>query len=443
MPSHPPRLRSRLLLALGSTLLLVALPEVGLRLAGAGPALRRGELAPDPDLLWVLSPGVQRPMGRDTHINDLGLQGPAPTAHPRLLATGDSSVFGVSIQDAPTFSQLLGQALGAEVHNGGVPGYSSTQSRAQVDRVWGALDPELLVVANLWSDNNFDSFVDDEELALAGRPGRRWAHLLGRGAMRSATLAALARWSGAAKQETVGWGQRGQETMLGLRRVPLSRYVENLDALATRAREDGAGVVFLMLPNTEDVDHPDRPWPWDPYRRVMREVARAHGCPLVDGPALMRGTGQPARALFSDEMHPSATGHRVLGEGLARAVQTAGWPDASGLCTGPGSPVVDLADPWTWPAGEPPSGAAPLVAGVLRGPTDRHRPLVARLVGGDGQVLDQVDLPGPAPFALQAASSQMKASLEVWSTQPGRQRLLAHDLDLSRGPLWGLSLSLP
>ncbi|MCK6503208.1 GDSL-type esterase/lipase family protein [Myxococcota bacterium] len=430
-------------LTLATLLVVVGGPELALRLAGHGPSLRRGEMHADPDLLWAFNPGADRPMGRHTTINRLGLQGPEPTRHPRLLATGDSSVFGVSINDAPTFSQVLGEALDLEVHNGGVPGYSSAQSLAQVERVWGALDPTLLVVANLWSDNNFATFVDAEELVQAGRPLARARHLLVQGALRSATLAAMARWVGAEHQQEIGWGQRGQQTTRGDRRVPPADYSAHLDAMARQARQDGAGVIFLILPNVEDVDHPGRPWPWDPYRRLMREAAARHGCPVVDGPALVRATGKGAGELFVDEMHPSATGHQVLGRGLAQAAREAGWPDAAGLCQGEGPASTDFDDPWTWPAGRAPTATAPAVAGVLRGSRRRQEPLTVRLIAPDGAVLDQVELPGAAPFSLQVEPAPARAAVEVWQREPRPARLLRQELELVDGPRWGVTIDLP
>ena len=52
------------------------------------------------------------------------------------------------------------------------------------------------------------------------------------------------------------------------------------------------------------------------YREGMRQVARAHGAPLVDGPAYFQEKGASV-AFFRDQVHPSRLGHHLLGAALA------------------------------------------------------------------------------------------------------------------------------
>lgn len=433
----------RLALAAAAVLLAVGLPELALRLVGHGPALRAEEMAPDPDTAWALTPGSTMAMRRPTSINRLGLQGPEPGPGRRVLVTGDSSVFAVGIDGNASFAQVLGERLGpqVEVHNGGVPGYSSSQSLAQLRKVLPDLTPELLVVANLWSDNNFDSFIDAELLAEAGRPSRRLAHGLASLSRRSALLMSLLRWRGADRQEIVGWGRVGQETMNGHRRVPLETYRSNLREMA--GLMGGGGVVFLMLSNTEDLDHPDRPWPWDPYRQVMRQVAAESGCPLVESPAAFRRAAASGQGLFVDDMHPSGGGHRLLGELLAEELRARGWLEGRPVCTGGGSSSDEaLVDPWTWPEGAAATGSTPTVAGLVVGNPGRRGELEVQLVDEGGAVLDRVSLPAPAPYALGLPSPPGRATVRVVEARHSRIQV-EREVDLAGGAAWGVDLVLP
>ncbi len=434
----------RVALSLGTLLLVVGLPEIGLRLLSRGPALAAEEMAADPDTAWALSPGATMAMRRPTSINRLGLQGPEPGPGRRVLVTGDSSVFAVGIEGNPSFSQVLGERLGpsVEVHNGGVPGYSSSQSLAQARKIWPELQPELLIVGNLWSDNNFDSFVDAELLAEAGRPGRRLAHSLARLSQRSALLMALLRWRGADRQEIVGWGRVGQETIRGQRRVPLATYRDNLLELSTLALNSGGHVLFLMLSNSEDLDHPDRPWAWDPYRQTMRDVAAQLGCPLVESPPAFRRAAAQGQGLFVDDMHPSGGGHRLLGELLAEELRQRGWEQGRALCSGGGPAAEVPPDPWTWEEGAAPPQRTPTVAGLILGNPGKRGDLEVQLLDEGGAVLDRVGLPAAAPYALLADPPPTRGRVRVLEARQGRV-LVEQELDLAAGTAWGVHLPLP
>ena len=86
-----------------------------------------------------------------------------PSGVKRVVVLGDSTVYGHGVEDDETFSAQLDDRLGetVQVLNLGTPGYSSAQSiNLMTMRGW-RLQPDLVVIANLWSDNNFDNFVDE------------------------------------------------------------------------------------------------------------------------------------------------------------------------------------------------------------------------------------------------------------------------------------------
>ena len=125
--------------------------------------------------MWEQAPGVRVEHNIPANINSLGLRGdeptmPKPAGVRRLLATGDSSVYGFRVRDDEVFITKTAELLGGaeakiEGWNAAIPGYSTYQTINMLEMRALALEPDVLVIANLWSDNNFDAFVDKELLA--------------------------------------------------------------------------------------------------------------------------------------------------------------------------------------------------------------------------------------------------------------------------------------
>ena len=319
----------------------------------------------DPWLLWSLRPGEHEEIGVSVRINALGLRDRdrGPKAGPRALALGDSSVYGFGVHDHEVFTTLLEGATGAEFVNAAVPGYSSFQSLNLLDMRGLALEPDLLVVGNLWSDNNFDSFSDRDLLATyAG-----WDASPARRARMTLEQSALFRWidwtlrvapQGAAARK-VGWQVGGDDPRSGARRVDITSYARNLEAFCARMHARGGGVVFLLLPNREDIEPLSADPAWAPFRRVMRTVAERWGAPVVDGPRAFQATGRSADALFIDQMHPTPIGHRALAEAVGAALRERGWPAAAVRLTEPDADLPAFDDPFEGKGREEKAGNHP------------------------------------------------------------------------------------
>lgn len=353
-------LRFKLTATLAVLVAVFAVLEVGARaLAPFIPTYNEGEMVGEavllnahPTRLWYTAPGVKRSAGFTAKINELGLRGPMP-ADPRpaglrrVLVVGDSSLFGHGVADDETYpaqlqTELRGAGLSAEVINGGTPGYSTEQTRRMLDEIGWDLKPDLLIIGNLWSDNNFDSFRDQDLLATAEAFGGP----LGRSAFYRLMVSWVDRARGGRGARLVTWTVDSQlPTEVG-RRVPLARYAENLSAMAQDARARGVGVAFLALTNTTrlEMDLPDASWA--PYFAVQREVAAWYGVPLLEAQgAFLSAAFEDSSSLFVDTMHPSAFGHRLLAQLTARRLKRDGWPDKTTYGPRaepfPGSQVVD------------------------------------------------------------------------------------------------------
>lgn len=318
----------------------------------------------DPWLLWSLSPGDHEEVGVPVHVNALGMRDRdrGPRTGPRALALGDSSVYGFGVRDGEVFTSLLEQALGAEVINGATPGWSSYQALNLLDMRGLALDPDLLLVATIWSDNNFDSFSDRDLLAsYAGWQASRAA--VTRSVLERSALFRQLDWTlrvapQQARARKVGWQVGGDDPRSGARRVDIQSYAENLDAFCARMSGRG-GVVFLVLPNREDIEPRSHDPAWGPYRDVMRATAARWGAPIVEGPRAFQASGRSADALFLDQMHPTPLGHTVLATAVGDALKTAGWPGQPLTVQAPSTPLPTYTDRFEGKGDDEPAGNVP------------------------------------------------------------------------------------
>lgn len=171
-PFH--RLAVRLFLLGISTLIGLLLAEFAVRLARPQPVMvvSRGLYQPDPPRRYRLQPGFRGMLTNrvefDTQIavNRAGLRGPeiGPKAPGtlRVLAVGDSFVFGVGAQAEETYPAQLqrilrSRGLKAEVLNAGEPGFGVPDAVAWYQR-WGwPLEPDVVLVATFLGNDFQDA----------------------------------------------------------------------------------------------------------------------------------------------------------------------------------------------------------------------------------------------------------------------------------------------
>jgi lysophospholipase L1-like esterase len=338
-----------------------SLLELFARVAAPAGGLLQGELEPteggasaimmrgSPFLLWELAPGERDGQGGPVSINSMGFRDRERSAKtgPRVLALGDSSVYGFGVGDGDVFSAKLEgvfESSGAAFINGGVPGYSSTQA---LNLLWGrgmALEPDLLLAMTLWSDNNFDTFVDADQIATYAAWRRSGIASVEAVLERLAIYRLFEFYLRQREPGRVGWMELKRQAPSGKRRVPIGDYARNLGEMCTSMAQRGGGVVFVILPNRNDLTGAESQPPWAPYREVMRSVARSCGAPVVDLPRAFAADGRPH--LFLDEMHPSAAGHALMAATIADTLRQAGWPKTPIRTTDPGVSAPLPADPF-------------------------------------------------------------------------------------------------
>ena len=317
----------RLLLGLAVALLVLLALEGLARLVLPAPVADPRATPPQEDemlssalLGWSPRPGESRAFGVPgrTWINAQRTRNPEfspPQAREvRFLTLGDSTVYGVLVNDREVFSSVAAERLQRQLQrpvtaiNGGVPGYSSEQARRLLAHNLRDVEFDVLVIATLWSDSQFGEVTDAWRFPARG--ARLVALLNSSGLYRLLDYALV----GPRTPEQVEWRLHNDPDA---QRVPLGRYTHNLHALAAAARDRGAEPLFLLLPSGRDLRGEPLEAPRPAYREAMRAVAADEEALLVDGAAPFRGG---AASLMMDDVHPSNSGHRLLGETLADAL---------------------------------------------------------------------------------------------------------------------------
>lgn len=413
MARRPAR-RSARFRAVASAVVLVlmfATLEALARLAGPeAPVWRPSNvgmvMTGNPTRLWGLTEGTCQNGSVTATVNALGLRGampelPRPEGRQRILLVGDSSYFGHAIADDDTIAVRLGVALRADgvdvdVVNGAIPGYSTEQTRILLDEVGWDTQPTLLLIANLWSDNNADGFQDVDLLRTAqvyqNNP-------LAASALFRVVAGVVDRARGGSSGHLITWTKSSTWPEARARRVPVQDYARNLDAMVREARERGAGAAFISPANQGLVNGQYQNGAgWDPYFAAQAAVAAWHGLPVVSAVEALQADPAPLDDKFVDQMHPSARGADDIARRVAEVLQGAGWPatpltgredafDASGLVDDarvpPGgqdrkfSPQAQLFpgmgdDGSSTPSADRPDGAPP--SAPLPGPSDAPPP---------------------------------------------------------------------
>ena len=334
-----------------------------------GPNGTRGLMDAHPTRLWGLAEArdVPNAQGSTANVNALGFRGampavPKPEGLLRILSTGDSSFYGFGVGDSDVFSHQLGgsltsSGLNVEVLNTGIGGYTVAQHKLLLEEFGWDLQPDLLILANVWSDNTWDSF-QDEDLLRSSRfaAANPLTHL--------ATVKLFAAWlsefSGADEGKVVVWNAAEGWPKGKVRRVPLSRWMDLHEEILLEASRRGVSAMFIKPTNTYLLQpDPIGPPPgWLPYFDAMDALSLHFGIPVVDMTAAFKAeiaNGAAIQDLLWDKMHPTAAGHKALSGAIVAKLDEVGWPEQGLIPVNSrysGRPIRDLPTPkWTDDAG--------------------------------------------------------------------------------------------
>lgn len=354
----------RLLFSIAPLLILTTCGEVGARISNAPECSAiipdAGDwdtMQGDPELLWALEPNRRFQTGNDvTEINAVGLREkllpttPKKPNEKRILVTGDSSIYGWGVQDHQTYAVNLEKELKRiyrfpiEVINLGVPGYSTEQTLKLLDKVGWDYDADLIIVSNIFSDCNIDAFQDEQALALANPDSSLMYRTLRSSRLYCSVYMPWAKFQSSLNQSPNRVLMPGMPTgpnaavtlenlnkVIGLSRVPMNKYLDNLSTIQKEAASRGASMLLAPLAQEWDVGIWNVPMPppdenhvlpWQPYREAQKEWASEHNVDIVSFPeAFAAHTGNFAE-LFVDHMHPSPIGTQIMARAVAAHIKS-------------------------------------------------------------------------------------------------------------------------
>jgi lysophospholipase L1-like esterase len=345
----------RLVLKIGlggvATVLALGLCELGARVILPAPPdpTREPQIVQryDPEIRYTLVPD-QRGWIDDgfVTINSLGFRGretktPKPAGVYRIVTIGDSLTLGWGVNDDETFSAQLERQLQShfphrpiDVVNLGVSGYDTRQEVALLKRNLSQLDPDLVLVG-FYSNDVPDGLEDEESgggttriaiahasagqiLHMNPRPSSWWEAALRHSRVAYTVGRALNRFMNRGE-----WGSSHFAMELDLlhgRDSPeldkawagVERQLSELQSLA----ESHFAVGIVVLPCREQVTGE---FNQARYQSRVREIAERVGFFVIDPLPALVAHRKDARDLFIayDRNHPSAAGHRIIGETIA------------------------------------------------------------------------------------------------------------------------------
>lgn len=257
---------------------------------------------PDPELFWRLKPGA-RLFAEADPINEAGYRGPLlieqkPDRTMRIVILGDSCTFGMSVPLIDTYSMVAGRLLNqravdlrVEVLNGGVPGYTSFQALASLQRDLIGYDPDLVTIYCGWNDANPAAFLPDQKQSPMRIKARPIKEFFGQSRIYHDLADLLT------KRPDFG------------PRVDIDAYRDNLLSLSRYLDQRGIELILITSPGVLLELRTNA---------VVRRIASERKATLLDLQLLMPW---PRRPLFlEDGTHPNAEGNRLIGRLLADKV---------------------------------------------------------------------------------------------------------------------------
>jgi hypothetical protein len=321
--------RRRFLFSIVPLLSLMFFSECVARIFGE-PTVTKDQhyiLPSHPTRLWGLSPySTMDSNGQRIEINSFGLRKVPNTDAPlRILTLGDSNIFGHDLSHEDSLHGQLVQSLKmqnihADVFCGGVPGYSSEQSRVLMNE-WGwDKAPHLIVIANLLSDSTEEYFDDQKWIAQAHNPSRRTSWVFSN---YSVAWQWLRLW-------TVGKSRAWQKlrwvrepTIFRQMRVPVKRYEENLNAILDGAAQRGIGAVIFQVTTLYSIDEDDL---GSHHKKVQQKLSTEREVLLIDAQDLLDRSKEAPSELFIDPVHASGKANAIYAKGIVDRLVGKDWP---------------------------------------------------------------------------------------------------------------------
>lgn len=278
-------------------------------------------------------------------INARGWRGPEyePTFQPdefRVVAIGDSTTFGKSVEERDCWPRQLEQLLvtefGAErapiVANLGVNGYASLDYVDALLKEALPVKPQLVVVAYCLNDfpnvlQKIDASVFQNNQNLRSKIPSGLRDQLGHFALFRFARATYYEWNRERDLQTAERLAReiGEGGGASSERILAER--ERLKQIVDASTQIGAHVIVFLIPYESMVYlETFAPGP----NATLREMAEPLGAAFIDMPERFRAqarTATPMRKLFvrGDRYHPNPEGYRIVADAVLETARARGW----------------------------------------------------------------------------------------------------------------------
>jgi len=301
----------------------------------------------DPLLLWRLKPNLDRAVWdftvlstnskhlRSQHVGEtIGAKQPGTT---RIVCLGDSVTFGFRVPvvwpDKPTeydptwlpFPMLLEKELRAansaypdrkiEVVTMAVPGYTSHQGLAWLQRDIDELQPDLLIASFGWNDASFSDVPDREAIRT------NWYAVAVRWLIdHSQAFAHATHWLRAKEAKARQQKQASPGIVRPAARVSQQEYLNNMIAIQDLGRQHGASVIVIAAPYRDNDPNAPEANLMLQYRVALGTAMRQRGVPFVELRELTPEAYPSNEGWFGERIHPNHMGHRLMASELLKVI---------------------------------------------------------------------------------------------------------------------------
>src|SRR6266576_4956622 len=187
-----------------------------------------------------------------------------------------------------------------EVVTMAVPGYTSHQGLAWLQREMDSLKPDLLIISFGWNDASLSDVPDNEAIKTNWRAVTvRWL------VDNSQTFAHATHWLRARQPSSA-------KVVRPAPRVDEQDYLNNMMAMAQLGKDKKAAVIILAAPYRDKVTNPAEAALMQRYRAGLRSVSNQNGSPYLELPELTEAAYPLNQGWFGELIHPNDMGHKLI-----------------------------------------------------------------------------------------------------------------------------------
>ena len=312
--------------------LFVSTPQQKMQVADSGQA---SIFEGDPLLLWRLKPNLNHVVWDFTVLSTNSQHfradypiGEKPTGTFRVICLGDSVTFGYRVPtvwpDKPTeydheslpFPMLLEKHLRSvnpsrkiEVFPMAVPGYTSHQGLAWLQREIDRLQPDMVIASFGWNDASSSDVPDRDAIRTDFYPvAIRWL------IDHSQAFAHATRWLRSRNQTSPGQVHPGP-------RVSKLEYMNNFLKIVNLVRSRGAVIVVVGAPYRDASTNPPEAELMKQYRAALRANMKEQKVPYLEVLELTEAASPANEGFFGELIHPNNMGHRLLASELLKLME--------------------------------------------------------------------------------------------------------------------------